>query len=236
MLDDKSLAEIRERAERATPGPWMWDMRTGQRTCMLTTAHSGRYFVMTFDRWGMNDACPSFLACEKYEGPVGARGALGTVRADKLAKSLPGKEHHNGFDDFIDHPDAIFIEHAPEDVNRLLAEHARLTDENARLAWELGAAKGDMRNYMERNIHETHGRFACDLCEHGGEYETADPTKCPDGCDGINRWQWRGVCPANTPPVEMGAPFDEPILANTPDARESNLQNAQSGDAREGNV
>ncbi len=36
------------------------------------------------------------------------------VRADKLSKSYPGQEHHYGFDNFIDHPDAIYIAESRE--------------------------------------------------------------------------------------------------------------------------
>jgi hypothetical protein len=121
-MDKAELDAIRERCEKATPGPWMWDISTANKECTLATAHSGKYYVMGFARWGTQGACPTFQEFEKYEGPVTGRESKGMSRADSLAKSLPGKEHHKGFDDYIDHPDAIFIAHAKNDMEALLAE------------------------------------------------------------------------------------------------------------------
>lgn len=117
--------------ERATPGPWMWDMRTGRHTCQLTTTHSGRYYVMQFSRWGMQAACPEFQRFKRYSGPVTERGGLGMVRADKMAKSYPGKEHHKGFDDYIDHPDAVFIAESRALVTELIEAVTALQAESA---------------------------------------------------------------------------------------------------------
>jgi hypothetical protein len=82
---------------------------------------------MDFERWGMRDAIPSFQVYEKYSGPVTERGSKGMVKADSLAKSYPGQEHHRGFDDYINHPDAEFITHARTDVPALLDEVDTLT-------------------------------------------------------------------------------------------------------------
>ncbi len=54
------LDEIRVRAEAATPGPWMWDMRTGCKLAQIVTTHSGMYYVMQFARWGMSDKRMNF--------------------------------------------------------------------------------------------------------------------------------------------------------------------------------
>ena len=116
--------------EKATPGPWMWDMRTAHHTCQLVTAHSGQYYVMQFSRWGMQDACPEFQRFKRYSGPVTERGGLGMVRADKMAKSYPGKEHHKGFDDYIDHPDAVFIAASRALVTELIEAVTALQSEN----------------------------------------------------------------------------------------------------------
>jgi len=129
MLTKEKIDDIRQRCNQATPGPWMWDISTANKRCLLETAHSGRYFVMGFERWGTQGACPKFQKFRKYEGPVDERESMGMVRADKLAKSYPGKEHHEGFDDYIDHPDALFIAHARQDVEVLLAEIDRLNDD-----------------------------------------------------------------------------------------------------------
>ena len=122
MDDNKALLDrAKELDARATPGPWMWDMRTAHRMCQLVTAHSGQYYVMQFSRWGMQDACPEFQRFKRYSGPVNERGSLGMIRADKMAKSYPGREHHKGFDDYIDHPDAVFIAESRQLVTDLIA-------------------------------------------------------------------------------------------------------------------
>ncbi|MCL2183367.1 MAG: hypothetical protein FWB85_07860 [Chitinispirillia bacterium] len=122
MLSKDQLTEIRERAEKATPGPWEWEVKKDCRDVKLLTAHSGRYYVMNFERYGMDGAAPSFQVYEKYDGALHERGSQGMRRADALAKSKPGMEHHHGYDDYIDHPDAIFIEHSRQDISALL-EH-----------------------------------------------------------------------------------------------------------------
>lgn len=109
-MDYKELAEkAKEIDEKVTPGPWMWDLRECNHQCFLTTTHSGKYYVMGFRRWGLQDALPSFQVYDRYDGPMKDRGSHGMVRADKLSKSYPGQEHHSGFDNFIDHPDARYI-------------------------------------------------------------------------------------------------------------------------------
>ncbi|HIR50280.1 MAG TPA: hypothetical protein IAA53_03190 [Candidatus Avoscillospira avicola] len=114
-MDYKELAEkAREIDAKATPGPWMWDLRECNHQCLLTTTHSGKYYVMGFQRWGLQDALPSFQVYDRYEGQMKDRGSHGMVRADKLSKSYPGQEHHYGFDNFIDHPDARYIAESRE--------------------------------------------------------------------------------------------------------------------------
>ena len=122
------VAEIEARHNAATPGPYKWDLRTHSQQCILVTDHSGQYYIMGFERWGFHNACPVFQTYEKYEGPVTERHGQGMVRADKLAKSIPGMEHHRGFDDYIDHPDAIALEHSWQDVDTLLALTRRLSE------------------------------------------------------------------------------------------------------------
>ena len=122
----KRLSEIQERLDRATPGPWMWDVNSASRNARLVTTHSGKHYVMKFQRWGAQMAAPSFQVFDKYEGPVTERGSQGMKRADKLLKSHPGKDHHIGYDDYIDHPDAELIAHAPDDIAWLISEVHRL--------------------------------------------------------------------------------------------------------------
>lgn len=58
---------------------------------------------------------------------------------------------------------------------------------------EKEALMEDFRVYRERIIKKEYGVYACDLCKHGGKYEEFDDTTCPEGCDGIGHWEWRGV-------------------------------------------
>jgi len=119
-MTKERLDEIRARLNAATPGPWEWDVNSKCHIAKLMTTHSGRYYVMEFMRWGTNSAAPSFQVYDRYEGDVRERGSHGMVRADKLLKSMPGREHHIGYDDYIDHPDAELIAHAYQDIQELL--------------------------------------------------------------------------------------------------------------------
>lgn len=169
-MTEQELKAIESRCAAATPGPWMWDMRTHSKMCQLETTHSGHYFVMGFDRWGTQSACPIFQKYNRYEGPVNERGSHGMIRADKLAKSLPGKEHHDGFDDYIDHPDAIFIEHSKADMDALLSEIHRLTTDLAAL------------------------RERCEVAEQKVEYKIYVPSD--DGYD-VKGYYYECTCGAN---------------------------------------
>lgn len=149
------LDDIRKRSNAATPGPWQWDMRHKSGITQLVTAHSGRYYVMGVERWGMQNACPTFQVYEKYSGPVRERHSKGMVRADQLATPIPGKEHHFGFEDHINHPDAVFIEHSKDDVEWLLTTIDSLTKDRDALC--------DIIKYMlpileaEADFHGTTG-------------------------------------------------------------------------------
>lgn len=104
MIDIKA---IRELCDKATPGPWYWDVIDAHKCICLESA---RWKVMDFARYGMNGAAPRFLVDGIME------------RADNLLKSIPGKEHHRGFDNYIDHPDAEFIAKSREIIPALLDE------------------------------------------------------------------------------------------------------------------
>ena len=119
-MTDERIDEITNRLNAATPGPWEWDVNSYCREAKLMTTHSGRYCVMGFRRWGLQSALPVFQKYKKYEGPVAERESLGLARADQLLKSMPGREHHIGYDDYIDHPDAELIAHAYQDIQDLL--------------------------------------------------------------------------------------------------------------------
>jgi len=119
-MTKEKLDEIKARLNSATPGPWEWDINSTSKIARLMTEHSGRYYVMGFCRWGTQSAIPEFQVYDKYDGDVRERGSHGMVRADKLLKSIPGKEHHIGYDDYIAHPDAALIANAPADIQALL--------------------------------------------------------------------------------------------------------------------
>jgi len=119
-MKKEKLDEIRARLNAATPGPWEWDVNSACKIAMLKTTHSGNYYVMGCERWGPRNAAPKFQVYDRYYGDVRERGSHGMVRADKLLKSMPGKEHHIGFDDYIDHPDALLISNAPAYIQALL--------------------------------------------------------------------------------------------------------------------
>lgn len=62
-----------------TPGPWSWFGNAKNREVYLATAHSGRRYVMGFQRWGMRGAQPSFQPAER-----------GLVAADQLLEFAVG--------------------------------------------------------------------------------------------------------------------------------------------------
>jgi len=124
---------IRARLETATPGPWEWEVNSLHQFVQLRTTHSGRYYVMDVVRWGMRGAAPRFQVHKRHDGRMDERGSKGMFRADKLTKSNPGKAHHEGWDDTIDHPDAEFIAHSIQDVSALLEALEESERENERL-------------------------------------------------------------------------------------------------------
>lgn len=48
-----------------TPGPWAWFGNGRNREIYLATEHSGRRYVMGFQRWGMRGAQPMFQPAER---------------------------------------------------------------------------------------------------------------------------------------------------------------------------
>ena len=132
-MNKEKLNEIRARLEAATPGPWEWDVNSRFHDARLMTTHSGRYCVMCFRRWGTQGAMPVFQIYEKYEGRLIDRNSHGMAHIDKLLKSIPDKQHHKGFDDYIDHPDADLISNAPSDIKALLEYIEELEERIRRL-------------------------------------------------------------------------------------------------------
>jgi hypothetical protein len=122
-VSDK-LQAIQERHQKATPGPYRWDINKTCHTVLLTTTHSGQYYILTPRRWGTRGAMLEFQKYDKYEGPVRERGSQGMQRIEEF--TTPRAAHHAKYDMYIDHPDAIAIEKSWEDVEFLLQEVERL--------------------------------------------------------------------------------------------------------------
>ena len=67
-----------------------------------------------------------------------------------------------------------------------------------RVERERDALMEDFEKYRIRNIQQTSGVYACDLCKYGGDpYRDEVGKKCPKGCDGLTKWEWRGLCKEN---------------------------------------
>lgn len=183
-MDYKELiAKAKEIDEQATPGPWMWDLRECNHFCLLTTTHSGRYYVMGFQRWGMQDAIPVFQVYDRYEGPVHKRGSHGIVRADRLSKSYPGQEHHHGFDNYISHPDARYIAEGRELFHQLIEACAELQARAEKAERERDAAV--------KTIFEYTGCPECKCWDSENNWcEKHDREAGPS--DGCSTPEWRG--------------------------------------------
>lgn len=111
------LRKAKELCERATPGPYEWALDRLSQSLYLRTTHSGRLHVLGFARWGMKSAAALF------------RGAFCLVRADELAKDIPGQEHNNKWNQTIDHPDADFMAYFDPTRVAALVEEVMLSRE-----------------------------------------------------------------------------------------------------------
>lgn len=128
-LSADELRAIRDREQAATLGPWRWRGNTTGHHLELRSLVGWKHRVMTFWRWGMQGAQPYFLSDDK-----------GMVKPPKLVPSAP----HNAWDIVaIDHPDARFIEHAREDIPRLLAHLEALEFEVGTLTGLLQCERGE---------------------------------------------------------------------------------------------
>lgn len=112
------IEAIRARWAAGTPGPWIWAGVSTSQTIDLMRARGWGDTVMAFRRWGTQGAQPSFnidgLLYAAAKGPGGA--PLWITPQDHNPWMIRG----------IDHPDAIKIAAAPDDVAALLAEVDRL--------------------------------------------------------------------------------------------------------------
>lgn len=107
-----TLDAIRARWEAARPGPWMWKGNLSAQSICLMSRRGWGDTVMDFRRWGMSGAQPAFnidgLLYRAFQGKDGK--SLMVAPESWNAWNIRG----------IDHPDAIAIAAAPQDVQTLL--------------------------------------------------------------------------------------------------------------------
>lgn len=127
-MTEQELERIEERWSKASKGGWLWEINPKYKTVSLRSRAG--MIVMDFVRWGMGSAAPRFLDESHL-----------LHRVDKLMEPIPGREHHSHWAQQINHPDALAIAAAPEDVRDLIAEVRRLNAEVEGLKHELSSEK-----------------------------------------------------------------------------------------------
>ena len=128
MSEELNLEEIGARCEKATPGPWMWNLNLKSKKISLEAQISSFEIVMDFARWGFGSACPRF-----QQHLSGCGGIM--HMAHEMGKIVEKRRHHSDWYQTIEHPDADFIAHARTDVPALCREVRRLRD------WQTRAVK-----------------------------------------------------------------------------------------------
>ena len=100
MPDVDYVARLREVGEKATAGPWFWNVNLKSRQMQLEAQIAGYETVMDFVRWGMGGAQARFK--------VETKPGLGLMhKAETMTKAVPGREHHADWYQTIEHPDAL---------------------------------------------------------------------------------------------------------------------------------
>jgi hypothetical protein len=123
-MPDERLAEIEQRDQAATAGPWQWFGNTDVHDVYLATPDRGRLYVMQFARWGMSSAQPVFRddaarqMVKACEAPVYEVAPTATSRDDPRVYRADISGLRNA--------DAEFIAASRQDVTDLLAEVRRL--------------------------------------------------------------------------------------------------------------
>lgn len=122
-MTDTTTQAVTALLDGVTPGPWDWQVSRVSRSVELSGGRQskagGDLTVMSFARWGMQEAAPVFYT---WEGNYAAKAD----RADKIAVPEYGREHHAEWFARIDHPDARFIAAARDLVPELQAERDAL--------------------------------------------------------------------------------------------------------------
>lgn len=78
-------------------------------------------------------------------------------------------------------------------IQQLEQDNAQKDERIGQLERERDGLLHDFKLYMERNINQKCGPYACDLCKRGGDYYELERIDCPKGCMGLSKWEWRGV-------------------------------------------
>lgn len=116
--------QLREAAQKATPGPWRWELNEKHKDVQLSGGKpTFDKTVMDFVRYGMGGAAPRFNMelCSDY---------CIMERAEKFGVSVDGREHHSDWFKSIAHPDAEWIAAAnPQAILALLDELDRLREQ-----------------------------------------------------------------------------------------------------------
>jgi hypothetical protein len=123
--------EIEALLEKATPGPWRWEVSLHAKSAQICGGVKYDLTVMDFVRWGMSHAAPRFWTWRKRPSSTAVNGRWFWVaddpqRVDAVAVPVPGREHHGDWFRDIDHPDAALIALAPALACAYVEQAARL--------------------------------------------------------------------------------------------------------------
>lgn len=134
-LTSEEIAALEEMEKKATKGPWSWNLSLKSKRIMLESATRGYETVMDFTRWGMNGARPRFRRSLDSDGKCAIM-----IEGEEFAAIVPGREHHAGWFQTLDHPDANLIAALRNAFPRLIATIRALEADVSRLD---GILKGD---------------------------------------------------------------------------------------------
>jgi hypothetical protein len=134
-----TIDEIRERAAAATRGPWAWfgHARNGM---YLATTHSGRQYVMSARRQGMQGAQFEFQDEGEQHGFLHPASELAIFEVCRDATSLDDPRVYRDNIVGFRSANAMFIAHARQDVDDLLAYINELEQELTEVRVESEAA------------------------------------------------------------------------------------------------
>jgi predicted transcriptional regulator len=113
------IEEIRERAAAATPGPWGW-FGHAKNDMYLATTHSGRQYVMSTRRKGMQGAEFEFQDEGESHGMLHPASELAIFEVCPEATSIKDKRVYRDNITGFRSANATFIAHARQDVDDLL--------------------------------------------------------------------------------------------------------------------